>query len=214
MPIGSHRLPLAAPLTRHCLLSASQTLAQRIPNFHIESSAQEQQQQQHGTPTNSYTYTVTIGPHISPPSFRAFLNYIYAGRYIPPVPPADDPSTRPPQPAIAKEKTLLYSVAIPLTAKTTPTLLVQLYSLAHQYDVQGLKAAVAKDMLARLNDTNVWEYRDAAKALNLPPVTLMVEGHILKNGLVEGQNGEGHGAPCVMMSRKVKRLSQRNTPMT
>ncbi|KAJ3166914.1 hypothetical protein HDU88_003003 [Geranomyces variabilis] len=144
-------------------------------------------------PPGSSPYTIVLPDIFSAAAFRCFLSYLYTTQYQSPTPPPPAPATaqnpiptpQPPAPAQKpqppNEKSILYSVSLPRVLDTTPTLLVQVYRLAAEFNVPGLKAAVARDMTNRLNERNCREFAECAEALQCEPVAVMVQAFVGKN---------------------------------
>ncbi|KAJ3034908.1 hypothetical protein HDV00_004551 [Rhizophlyctis rosea] len=141
-------------------------------------------------PSPTHPLTLHLPPFITSPAFESVLSYLYTLKYTPPTPTTTP--TPPPQPK-KEEKTLLYAVSSPTIPYTTPSLLVELYRLAMEYQLEELKVAVAKDMVGRLNRGSVWEFRRKAEECGVGMVLSMSDAFIKRNGLVEGDEGVGGG---------------------
>ncbi|KAJ3163071.1 hypothetical protein HDU86_002240 [Geranomyces michiganensis] len=184
----------------------------------------------------SSPYTIILPDVFSAAAVRCFLSYLHTSQYHSPTPPPPPEPTAaaaallqnpllppqttqsqapPPTPTPQtsqrppKEKSILYSVSLPRIPETTPSLLVQVYRLAVEFSVPGLKAAVARDMTMRLNERNYREFAECAARLDCQPVALMVETFVGKNTTRAAGGAGDEGNNGASGTRKVKRLASR-----
>ncbi|RKO88389.1 hypothetical protein BDK51DRAFT_51728 [Blyttiomyces helicus] len=140
-----------------------------------------------------------LPPSITPSAFESLLTYLYSSKYTPPLPPpsAQTSATPPPAPTPEpEEKALLYAVSVPRVARTLPSLLVELYCLANEYQLEDLKGLVAKDIVGRLGPETVWGLRDKAVECGVGLVVAMADAYARKHG-IEGGGGGGEGGAAV-----------------
>ncbi|KAJ3037623.1 hypothetical protein HK097_003459, partial [Rhizophlyctis rosea] len=133
-------------------------------------------------PTPQTPLTLHLPAFITPPSFESLLSYLYTQTYIPPTPPSHSLA---PVPLKKEEKTLLYAVSAPTIPFTTPSLLVELYRLAMEYQLEELRGLVAKDIVGRCKVETVWEFKRKAVECGVQMVIGMADAFVKRNGLVE-----------------------------
>ncbi|KAI9206420.1 uncharacterized protein BJ171DRAFT_30143 [Polychytrium aggregatum] len=81
-------------------------------------------------------------------------------------------------------KPLLYSVSVPKVSHTPIALLVELYGLAAEYQIEDLRLTVAKAIVARLNVDTVREMLVKAQSLGIQLLLDMAESFARRNGMV------------------------------
>ncbi|KAJ3279187.1 hypothetical protein HK104_001682 [Borealophlyctis nickersoniae] len=158
---------------------------------------------QHHSPTPLAPLTITLPYFITPSSVESLLSYLYTGQYTPPIPPGPPPPPR----VVPEEKALLYAVSSPPVAHTHPTLLVELYRLVEEYGLDQLKALVAKDLVSRCKEDNVWAMKAKAEECGVEMVKGVAEAFIRKNGLTPP--GGRLASVSKRDRRPVKRIARR-----